>query len=106
MEYNCFGDKRLNKRYSKMVNQSMQHSQTTSAGLIILLSEQSGFATTQAVWRFFANEKTTPQRLVDPLRQFAKQKIEHSRNINQGLRQSSLVHLFTNNHSSGQLICL
>jgi hypothetical protein len=34
MEYNYFGDKRLNKRYSKMVNQSMQHSQTTSAGLI------------------------------------------------------------------------
>jgi hypothetical protein len=61
-----------------MVNQSMQHSQTTSAGLTMLFWEQSGFATTQAVWCFFANEKTTPQRLVEPLRQFAKQKIEQS----------------------------
>jgi hypothetical protein len=78
MGYNYFGDKRLDKRYITMTKQSMQHSQRTSAGLSIPSSEQSGFATTQAVWRFFANEETTPQRLVEPLRQFAGQEIEHS----------------------------
>jgi hypothetical protein len=81
MGYNYFGDKRLAKRYITMTQQSMQHSQRTSAGLSIPSSEQSGFATTQAVWRFFANEETTPQRLIEPLRQFAGQEIEHSEYI-------------------------
>jgi hypothetical protein len=53
----------------------MQHSPTVAAGLSVPVTAQSGFAATQAVWRFLANDKVTLPRLIDPLRQFAKQQI-------------------------------
>jgi hypothetical protein len=58
-----------------MVGQSMQHSHRIAAGLSIPAMEQTGFAATQAVWRFLANENITPPLLVAPLRQFAQQQI-------------------------------
>jgi hypothetical protein len=58
-----------------MLGQSMQHSQRVAAGLSVPATEQSALAAAQAVWRFPANDKVTPQRLIEPLRQFAQQQI-------------------------------
>ncbi|GHT44436.1 hypothetical protein FACS189454_01790 [Planctomycetales bacterium] len=71
-----FGDKRLAQRYFRMIGQSMQHSQRVAAGLAVPASEQTAFAAAQAVWRFLANDRVTPQRLIEPLQQFAKQQID------------------------------
>jgi hypothetical protein len=58
-----------------IVGQSMQHYQRIAAGLSIPASVSSGFAVTQGVWRFLANQHIPPQLLVAPLRQFAQQQI-------------------------------
>ncbi|MDR1383875.1 MAG: hypothetical protein LBJ67_08540 [Planctomycetaceae bacterium] len=69
------GDLRLTERYFILLKQAMQHSPLTAAGLSIPVDEQSAFAATVAVSRFFANAKTTPCALASPLRQFARQQL-------------------------------
>ena len=52
-----------------------QHAQKTAPGLAIPVEAASSFAATQAAWRFFGNERISPQQLIEPLRQFARQQI-------------------------------
>jgi hypothetical protein len=58
-----------------MLGQAMQHSQSLAAGLSIPVAQQSAFAATLAVCRFFANKKTTLSVLAAPLQQFARQQL-------------------------------
>jgi len=53
----------------------MQHAKSTAAGVSVPAGFENSFAVTQATWRFFANERVTPQALVEPLRVFASGQI-------------------------------
>jgi len=48
----------------------MQHAKSTAAGMAVPAGVEKSFAVTQATWRFFANERVTPQAPVEPLRAF------------------------------------
>jgi hypothetical protein len=58
-----------------MIGQHLHHNQVIASGAVIPAGEASSFATTQTVWRFFYNEKITPQQLVFPLREFVREQI-------------------------------
>jgi len=66
------GDERLNRRYWKLVKAHKNHTQANMAGPVPPVCAVSGFAATQATWRFLNNERVTPQELVKPIREFAK----------------------------------
>lgn len=66
------GDERLNRRYWKLVQAHMNHTQANAAGPAPPLDVGSSFASTQATWRFLNNERITPPELVEPLRMFAR----------------------------------
>lgn len=65
------GDKRLNKRYWKLVKEHMNHTQANAAGPAPPVEVASSFAATQATWRFLNNERVTPRELIKPIREFA-----------------------------------
>ncbi|GHT16556.1 hypothetical protein FACS1894189_0530 [Planctomycetales bacterium] len=54
----------------------MQHSPSLASGLSIPVEQQSAFAATIAVSRFFANKKTTLHPLVAPRQQFSLQQLD------------------------------
>jgi hypothetical protein len=58
-----------------MLGQAMPHSPSLAAGLSIPVAQQSAFATTIAVSRFFANKKTTLSALAASLQQFSRQQL-------------------------------
>lgn len=60
-------DTRLSKRYNRLVTEHMNSSEGISAGLKALPDKISSFASTQAAWRFYANDKTSLQILQEPL---------------------------------------
>jgi hypothetical protein len=66
------GDERLTRRYWKLVQAHMNHTQANAAGPAPPVSVASSFAATQATWRFLNNERVTPQELAKPLREFAQ----------------------------------
>jgi hypothetical protein len=68
-------DKRLNKRYTKMVLSHLVHNQHTAAGICPPSKIVSSFATTQAAWRFLNNPKVTPNKLIQPIRAFASKQL-------------------------------
>lgn len=61
-------DARLQKRYLQLVREQMNAAQAVAAGLKALPGTAQAFAATQAAWRFFANERVTLPKLVEPLR--------------------------------------
>jgi hypothetical protein len=66
-------EKRLQNRYLGLVQQHMDAATTLAAGIHALPQVGSAFAAAQAAWRFFANDKVTLPRLVEPLRECGRQ---------------------------------
>jgi Transposase DDE domain len=62
-------DRRLQKRYLILVHSHMRHAPKLAAGIANLPSVSSGFAATQAGWRFLNNARVKLCALVEPLRQ-------------------------------------
>lgn len=60
-------DPRLNKRYQQMVKESMSLNKSTSSGHKAMLTVNKSFASTQAAWRFYKNDKITLEKLCAPL---------------------------------------
>jgi hypothetical protein len=58
-------------RYERLVAEHMHASHKPSAGLKALLDRVSGFASTQAAYRFYANDEITLAKLQEPLTQAA-----------------------------------
>jgi hypothetical protein len=67
-------DKRLSKRWEYIVRSHMKVASPLAAGGGGLghASVQQSFAATQAVWRFFSNERITFEELIVPLRDFTR----------------------------------
>jgi len=53
----------------------MNHTQANAAGPAPPLETASGFAATQATWRFLNNERVTLPELIRPIREFAKKQL-------------------------------
>ena len=53
----------------------MQHTQANASGVAVPVAVEKSFAVTQATWRFYANDRVTPQALAAPLCQFAREQI-------------------------------
>lgn len=60
-------DARLCKRYQQLVNENMNAKDKLSAGARSLPNKTNSFATTQAAWRFYANESIRLATLQAPL---------------------------------------
>lgn len=60
-------DARLAQRYQLLVQEYMNPSEKLSAGLKSLPNKVSSFASTQAAWRFYANEAISLAALQEPL---------------------------------------
>lgn len=58
---------RLQKRYEKLVTEHLSVTQTIAAGLRALPGHGAAFASTQAAWRFYANQRVTVASLCQPL---------------------------------------
>jgi hypothetical protein len=58
---------RLQKRYQKLVQEQLKASQSLAAGLNALPGIASSFASTQAAWRFYRNERVSLPALAQPL---------------------------------------
>lgn len=71
-------DARLQKRYLVLVRQHMNAATALAAGIHSLPQVGNSFAATQAAWRFFANDRVTPLRLVEPLRDLGRQAVAES----------------------------
>ncbi len=68
-------DQRLNNRYHRLVIEHMNVSEKLSAGLKAIPDKVSSFSSTQAAWRFYANEAVELSVLQQPLTQSAHQGI-------------------------------
>lgn len=71
-------DARLTARYHQMVLEYTNASEKLSAGLKAIPDKVSSFASTQAAWRFYANEHITLQVLQEPLTAAVHQGIAQS----------------------------
>ena len=69
----------MNKRYLGMVQGHFQQTPPTATGIAVPANVEKSFAVTQATWRFLDNDRVTPQALVDPLRNFARQQLVGNR---------------------------
>lgn len=58
---------RLQRRYQKLVQEQLKTSQSLAAGLNALPGIASSFASTQAAWRFYRNERVSLPALAQPL---------------------------------------
>jgi hypothetical protein len=64
-------DKRLQKRYRKLVQQHTGQAKATAAGPRPLPAPTQAFAATQAAWRFWHNDRVTLPQLLQPLLTYA-----------------------------------
>jgi hypothetical protein len=71
-------DKRLQKRYLRLVGSHMNVVQAVAAGIQALPDAGEAFAATQAAWRFFHNPRVTLPALVEPLREAGRKGAEKS----------------------------
>jgi hypothetical protein len=62
-------DRRLQRRYVKLVKEHMSSATRTAAGPSLLPGQSKSAAATQAAWRFFNNDRVDMTSLVEPLRQ-------------------------------------
>lgn len=60
-------EKRLQKRYQRLVKEHIRVGDPLASGLRALPDTVSSFASTQAAWRFYQNEKTDLSTLMQPL---------------------------------------
>lgn len=60
-------EKRLRRRYRRLVMEHLSSAQRVAAGLRALPGAEDAFASTQAAWRFYANERCALPRLAGPL---------------------------------------
>jgi len=67
---------RLHRRYQQLVTEHLRPAQKIAAGLRALPDQGSAFASTQAAWRFYANQRVTPQELMRPLIDHAQQAVQ------------------------------
>lgn len=67
---------RLQARHEQIVKEHLSPAQITAAGLRALPGEGTAFASTQATWRFYANERTTLPTLGQPLLECGKQMLQ------------------------------
>ncbi len=71
-------DARLQKRYLQLVQAHMNVAQAIAAGVKALPGVGKAFAATQAAWRFFANDRVTLPKLIEPLREAGRQQCQES----------------------------
>lgn len=71
-------DRRLQRRYVALVKAHMHTSSPVEAGAALRGVPSSGFAATQAVWRFLNNDRVKLSALVEPLREQAAHTLESS----------------------------
>src|SRR5438067_2195403 len=64
---------RLQRRYQQLVNEHLQPREPHAAGSRALPSVNQAFASTQAAWRFYSNQRVTLPDLAAPLLQQASQ---------------------------------
>ncbi len=67
---------RLHRRYQQLVMEHLSPAQKIAAGLRALPDQGSAFASTQAAWRFYANERVTQQELIRPILEYAQQAVQ------------------------------
>lgn len=72
-------DRRLGRRYQKLVKAHMHSVPRTAAGPSCGCGETSAFAATQAAWRFLNNDRVLLSALVAPLRDVGRQAVGQSR---------------------------
>lgn len=72
-------ERRLQKRYARLVREHMHAAQTVAAGLSALPGVNRAFASTQAAWRFYANGSVTLPQLIEPLRASGRQALDEGR---------------------------
>ena len=80
-------ERRLRKRYLKLVEAHMHCATAVAAGPTAVLSTTTGFAQTQAMWRFLNNDRVGLDALIQPPRAAARQAVEEL-----GLRHVLLIH--------------
>jgi hypothetical protein len=66
---------RLHRRYQQLVMEHLSPAQRIAAGLRALPDKGSAFASTQAAWRFYANERVTPTELMMPILEYAEKAV-------------------------------
>jgi hypothetical protein len=66
-------EKRLQKRYVKMVKAHTNAATRTAHGPRILPDIGKSTTASQAIWRFFKNERVTLRKLIEPLRELGRQ---------------------------------
>lgn len=71
-------DERLGKRWLILVRAQMKVSSPLAAGVGVLPSSTQALAATQAAWRFYNNERVTLAELVEPLREYARERVAES----------------------------
>jgi hypothetical protein len=72
-------EKRLQNRYRLLVLQHLRAAEPLTAGLHALPAVATAFASTQAAWRFYANDRTTLPALARPLLDAAGQAVARDR---------------------------
>ena len=90
---------RLQRRYQKLVQEHLQISQSVAAGLNALPGGASSFASTQAAWRFYGNERVSLPALAQPLINQGRMALEQS-SAEYGLVVHDWSHLNYNGHTS------
>ena len=70
-------DPRLQRRYLQLVQEHLSPVQATAAGLRALPGTAEAFASTQAAWRFYANDRITRPQLAQPLIEAARDGVRH-----------------------------
>lgn len=71
-------DRRLQRRYVKLVKAHMHTGSRTAAGLSVPQGTKEAFAATQSAWRFFNNDRISLPALVEPLRHAGKESLKDS----------------------------
>jgi hypothetical protein len=68
-------DRRLERRYWKLVSEHSASLKPSAAGLRALPASGKAFASTQAMWRFLGNDHMPRSRLVEPLCSYARESL-------------------------------
>src|SRR5437016_14246609 len=71
-------EKRLQRRYVQLVNEHLRSATPLAAGPAALPRLTAAFASTQAAWRFFANDTASLPALVAPLQEAGRRALQDS----------------------------
>jgi hypothetical protein len=69
---------RLQRRYQKLVQEHLAVTESVAAGLRALPGASAAFASTQAAWRFYANDQVSLVQLAQPLLDHARTAVAES----------------------------